>query len=104
VTVAFEWEPIVGIVGGIVLLVLGALSRSGRFRRWEPWYRNHELPFYIRNVAFAMLPFGVCVLAFMTGALIGESDNGVAGAFVGLAFLAFFVGIAFMVKPPLVEA
>jgi hypothetical protein len=95
-----DWEPVVGIVGGIALLTLGMLIRSGAFRRWEPWYKNRELPFYIRNLVFAMLPFGVCVLAFMAGALIGERSRGVAGGLVGLAFVAFFVGIAFMLKPP----
>jgi hypothetical protein len=97
---ALEWQPVAGVAGGIVLLLMGVLSRTGAYRRWEPWYRNPNLPFYVRNLAFAMLPFGVCVLAFMIGALIGEGNKGIAAAFVGIAFLAFALGIAFMVKPP----
>jgi hypothetical protein len=100
VIAAIAWEPVAGIAGGIFLIVLGVLSRTGRYRRWESWYRNGELPLYLRNLAFAMVPFGISVLALMVGALIAERNRGLAGGFVGLTCLAFGVGLAFLRNPP----
>ena len=96
-----EWETIAGMLAGILGVALGVLSKQGRFRRWEPWYRNRELPFYIRNLAFAFIPFGIGALAGGGGTLAGQAGlRALAVIFVLIFFAAFAVGIAFMLSPP----
>jgi hypothetical protein len=96
----FAWEPYFGFIAGALGIALGVLSARGRYRRWEPWYRNSDNPFYIRNMAFAMIPFGTMLIAGTVAALVSSRSHSLAAALVVVALLAFVIGVAFMIHPP----
>ena len=87
-------------VAGLLAIVFGVLSIRGSWRRWEPWHRNPNLPFYLRNGAFAMIPFGVTLLGLSGAILTGNRHHTVATVCVLAVFAGFVVGIWFMARPP----
>ena len=96
---ALEWQPVVGFLVGGGMIALGIVSTRGRFRRWEPWYRYSDMPRFLRNGAFALVPFGVAILGLMAAA-VTSSNHGVATVGALVFLIAFIVGLVFMIHPP----
>src|SRR4051794_8185214 len=99
VVTAYTWQPAVGVLGGVAMVALGVASSRGSFRRWEPWYRDPGAPFYLRNAAFALVPFGIAILG-ITGAGLTSSDHAVSSVGVIIFFLGIVLGVIFMIRPP----
>jgi hypothetical protein len=96
---SFAWQPAAGIVGGIALIALGVASSRGAFRRWESWYRDPAMPFYLRNGAFALVPFGLADLGLM-GAALTHANHAVSSVGAAIFVIGVGVGVAFMIRPP----
>lgn len=96
---ALEWQPVVGFLVGAGMIVLGLASSRGSFRRWEPWYRDPDMPWFLRNGAFGLVPFGIAIISLMAAAMT-SSNRGVAAVGVVVFLVAFVVGLVFMIRPP----
>ena len=88
---------------GAGYLVFGALVRSGRLGRGSTWYRTYRdrnIPAYMRNSPFALVPFGAgAVLVAASLPLLGRADD-VAVAMIALAFVSFAGGTVVAFRPP----
>jgi hypothetical protein len=84
-----------GVIGGI-------LFRLGRLRRMARWYHRRDLPFYVRNLPFPLIPWGLMFLASV--ALFALADAGLARAAIVVVYVwvgLFLVGLWFDIRPPL---
>lgn len=87
------------MTGCSLLLGLKALvtmrSRTARHCRDEIY------PFYMRNMAFAIIPFGcMAILYGLTGISYNTRHDDLMVAAALAAFFFFLVGVAFMLEPP----
>ena len=97
---AIEWQLILGLLGGVGMIVLGIASSRGSFRRWEPWYRDPAMSWFLRNGAFALVPFGIGVVGLVLAALTSSRSHAVAWIGVVVLLVGFAVGLVFMIHPP----
>ncbi len=63
------------LIAGIVGLFLARQWRRGQLRNAQRWHANQELPFFIRNLGYAMLPFGLACLLLFALFLIARMDG-----------------------------
>ncbi len=97
---AIEWQLTVGLLGGVGMIVLGIASSHGSFRRWDPWYRDSAMPWFLRNGAFALVPFAIGVVGLVVAALASSRSHAVAWIGVVVFLVGFAVGLVFMIRPP----
>ncbi len=94
---------LVSLIFGVGGLAQGILFRLGYSRRLGEWYFYRDLPFFIRNLGFFLIPGGAAILTFSVIIAIGRSgaDQQGAGAFaLMMCFVFFVVGIMFAWRPP----
>jgi hypothetical protein len=97
---------VVLLVLGIGNVVIGTLLRLGVLGRdYGPWfsrYQRTELPFYLRNLAFGMIPIGSGLLASVASYyLYDAADAPAAGSvFFILGIVGILVGIVALARPP----
>jgi hypothetical protein len=96
---AVAWEPIVGVAFGVGSIVLGIASTRGSFRRSEPWYRDPEMPWFLRNGGFALIPFGIAILALIAAAVTSD-EKAVSAVCVVVFVVGLLGGLVFMIRPP----
>jgi hypothetical protein len=96
---ALEWQPVVGVVAGAAMVALGIASSRGSFRGWEPWYRDPDMPWFLRNGAFALVPFGIAIIGLMAAA-VASSRQALATVGVVIFVFGLITGIVFMIRPP----
>lgn len=95
---------IIFAVAGLIAIFNGVRWKRGRLTELHRWHQNPELPFYIRNAGFAMLPIGAFCLLIAAVFPIGLIDE-LWAEYLGLsvtalAMVVFLVGLIFMIRPP----
>lgn len=79
---------------------MGVLAKTGHWRRWAPRYFAEDLPSYLRNGVFAMIPIGVVFLAGVTAAFVQPLAVWAPLPFLLLAFGGAIAAVWFCLDPP----
>jgi hypothetical protein len=104
--VPIPWWAWVLFVGFAVLgLAEHVLVKSGRFRAPLRWYFDQPQPFYIRNLPFGALPFGLMFACWIVMAVVSRFQGQLWADLlvlpIGLfSFVLFGWGIKRQLRPP----
>ena len=86
------------LVLGAACLVLGIRIRAGKSRTFFRYYRTAVI---WRNAPFALIPFGVWLVAGAGAIIASNTDAGIAAALLTpVAFVALMVSFVWLFKPP----
>lgn len=85
---------------GIAGVAFGVLARTGHWRAWAPRYFAEDLPSYLRNGVFALIPIGVTFLAMAAAAAVQPLAVWAPLPFVLLAFGSMVTAVALAWNPP----
>jgi hypothetical protein len=88
--------PAMGIAG----VVFGVLAKIGHWRRWAPRYFAEDLPFYLRNAVFALIPIGVMFLAAAAAAAVQPLAVWAPLPFIGLVLASGISAVVICLDPP----
>lgn len=81
------------MIPGALALSLGVLARLGVWRRWSESYFDEQLPDFMRNGAFAMLPNGCMFLAAGCATLLGLGERGAPPVVLGALLVVVVAGL-----------
>ena len=92
------WAALAFAAGGIWM---GVTFRAGRLLNLRRLYYNQNLPFFVRNVPFAMIPYGTVFGMWFLLFALAEAEWNLAAAVVGYgSFLVAAIGFVFTLRPP----
>jgi hypothetical protein len=96
-----SWEPYGALVFGLGGVAMGILFRLGHLRTMARWYHKRHLPFYVRNLPFTTIPYGLMFLAAFSAFALADGGLELAAGYVAVSSLLFvLLGIGFSVRPP----
>ena len=81
------------MIPGAIALVLGVLARLGIWRRWSESYFDEDLPNFMRNGAFTMIPNGCMFLSAGGAALLGLGDVRASPVLIGVLLVVMVTGL-----------
>ena len=91
---------LVGAAMGTGFVLMGVLAKTGHWRKWAPRYFAEDLPSYLRNGVFALIPVGVVLLAGVTAAFVQPLAVWAPLPFLLLAFGSAITAVWFCLDPP----
>ena len=96
-----SWEPYGALLFGLGGIAMGVLFRLGYLRKMARWYHKRHVPFYVRNLPFTLIPYGLLFLAWFGVIALADADLEKAAGYLAVGSLLFFLlGIAFSLRPP----
>jgi len=104
--VPIPWWAWAGFLGFTALgLAEHALVKSGRFRAPLRWYFDQRQPFFVRNLPFGALPFGLMFACWTVMAIVSRFQGQLWADLlvlpIGLfSFVLFGWGIKRQLRPP----
>jgi hypothetical protein len=96
-----RWEPFAAVAFALGGLYMAVQFRRGRMRNLARWHGRRDLPFYIRNLPFALLPYALVFAAWVALFAFVAAGWTWAGIVVGYSSFAFFVvAVWWSLRPP----
>ena len=96
-----RWETYAALAFAVGGVALGVAFRRGRARGMARWYTRRDLPFYVRNIAFGMIPYALVFGSWFALFALAHAGLDVAAAIVGYGSFVFFaIGLWWTIRPP----
>jgi hypothetical protein len=85
---------------GTLFVAFGVLAKTGHWRAWAPRYFAEDLPSYLRNGVFALIPAGLWFLAMAGAAAVAPFAVWAPLPFLVLLLASGIATIVFCLNPP----
>jgi hypothetical protein len=85
---------------GTLCVARGVLAKTGHWRSWAPRYFAKDLPSYLRNGVFALIPAGIVFLAGAAAAAVAPLAVWAPLPFLLLLLASGITTIVFCLNPP----
>jgi hypothetical protein len=95
------WEPYVALAFAFGGLYMGVQFRRGKLRNLARWYGRRDLPFYVRNLPFAVIPYALVFAAWFALFALAATGRIWPGVLVGYgSFMLFVLALWWSLRPP----
>ena len=95
------WETWASLAIAAGCICGGIAFTTGRWDGARRVYDNGNLPFFLRNVHFALIPYGLVFAMWIALFALAELGQDLVGAAIGYgSFLVAAIGIFFTARPP----
>lgn len=85
---------------GTLFVAFGVLAKTGHWRAWAPRYFAEDLPSYLRNGAFALIPIGAMFLAGAGAAAVQPLAVWAPLPFLIIILASGVTAVVFCLDPP----